>query len=633
MMDGMRKAGKSLVGRIVIAILFGFLIFSFALWGIGDIFRGYGGRTVASVGNANIDVEVYRQAFQQELQQISRRVGRNVTTDQAVMAGIDQQVLNRLIAEETLNESARLYRLGLPDDKLASMVTADQAFAGPDGKFDRQRFNDIIRQAGYTEQRFLNEQRQVALRQQLAQSIAGIPPAPKTIRDALTRYAHEERKIRFITIGEAELGTLPKPQDEALKSYFEDNKGAFKLPEYRNFNAIALRPTDLADAKSISDADAKAEYDRVKDQLGQPERRVVRQIVFQNKDEAKAASDKIKSGKTFADIAAERNLKDTDTNLGLVTERDIVDKTVASAVFKLEKDQVSDVIEGTFGSVIATVVEIQPAETVTFEQVADKIKTELALKKTRDVIRDLHDKVEDQRATAKPLDAIAKDLNLKLVSFEKIDRAGRDQSKTNLDGIPERDSLLNAVFSSDVGVDNEALTTRDGGYVWFDVTGITPSRDRTFDEARQDVEAAWSKDEISKAMSTKALALVDEINKGKSLDEVAKDLKREIKTAEKLTRATRGNDVSQAVIIQAFSVPAKNAASAIGATASERVILVVDEVGLASTATTPAEISQIETDLRSGLSEDYASVFISRTQSDLGTKIHDPVRKQAIGTN
>lgn len=633
MMDGLRKAGKSIVGRIVVAILFGFLIFSFALWGIGDIFRGYGTRTVASVGKASVDVEVYRQAFQQELQQLSRRYGRNITTEQAVLAGIDQQVLNRLIAEETLNETARQYHLALPDDKLAAMVTSDQAFAGTDGKFDRQRFNEIIRQAGYTEQRFLNEQRQVALRQQLAQSIAGIPAAPKTIQDALNLYAHEERKIRYFTIGEAELGTLPSPPDEALKTYFEENKSAFKLPEYRNFLAVALKPSDLADPKSISDDDARTEYDRVKTQLGKPERRAVRQIVFQTKDEAKTAAEKIKSGSSFSDIAAARNLKDADTNLGLVSEAEIADKSVATTVFKLEKDQVSDVIDGKFGAVIATVTEIRPGETVLFEQVSEKIKMELALKKARETIRDLHDKIEDQRAAAKQLDAIAKDLNLKLINFEKIDRAGRDQSKANVDTIPERDTLLNAVFSSDIGVDNEALTTRDGGYVWFDVTGITPSRDRTFDEARKDVEDSWNKDEVAKAMSTKALALVDEINKGKPFDDVANNLKRDVKTAEKLTRGTRNPDIPQTILIQAFSVPVKTATSAMGASPSERVILFIEDVALPTNAGTPAEISQIETELRSGLSEDYASVFISRTQTDLGLKINETVRTQAIGAN
>ena len=40
MMQGIRKAGQGLFGKIVIAIMFGFLIMSFAIWGVGDIFRG-----------------------------------------------------------------------------------------------------------------------------------------------------------------------------------------------------------------------------------------------------------------------------------------------------------------------------------------------------------------------------------------------------------------------------------------------------------------------------------------------------------------------------------------------------------------------------------------------------------------
>lgn len=633
MMDGMRKAGKSIVGRVVIAILFGFLIFSFALWGIGDIFRGYGTRTVATVGNATVDVEVYRQAFQQELQQVSRRVGRNVTTEQALAAGIDQQVLNRLLAEEALNETARLYDLALPEDKLAAMVKSDPVFSGSDGKFDRQRFNDILRQAGYSEQRFFNEQRAVALRQQIAQAIGGIPGAPATIRDALHRYAHEERKIRFFTFGESELDPIATPTDDALKAYFEENKAAFKLPEYRKFVAIALRPADLADPKSVTDDEAKAEFDRAKDQLGKPERRVVRQIIFQNADDAKAAIEKIKSGKSFNDIAAERNLKEADTNLGLVSQREIADKAIAAAVFKLEKDQVSDMIAGTFGYVIATVTDIEAGETVAFDQVADKIKQELALKKTRNVIRDLHDKIEDQRSTAKPLDAIAKEMNLKLLNYDNVDRAGRDLAKASLDGIPERDSLLNAVFSSDVGVDNEAVTTRDGGYIWFDVAGITPSRDRTFDEAKKDVEDAWRKDEIAKALVAKAQSLVDALDKGQNIDDVAKQLKRDVTTSEKLTRSMRKADLPQTVLVQAFSVPLKSAASAIGSSPLERYIMIVDEVGMPALGTTPAELGKIETDLKSGLSEDYTSVYLQSTENSLGVKVNDAVRKLAIGTN
>lgn len=633
MLDGMRKAGKSIVGRIVIAILFAFLIISFALWGIGDIFRGYGSRTVATVGDSSIDVEPYRQAFQTELQLLSRRFGRNITTDQAVMAGVDRQVLNRMVAEETLNETARRYGLALSDDKLASMITSDPAFQGANGQFDRRRFDDVMRQAGYSEQRFLIEQRATALRQQIAQSIAGVPHAPATIREALNRYAFEERKIRYFNFGESELEPVAAATDDALKTYFEDNKSAFRLPEYRNFVVIALRPSDLADPKTIAESDAKAEFERIKDQLSKPERRVVRQIVFQNADEAKAASEKIKSGKSFAEIAAERNLKETDTNLGLVSQKEIADKAVAEAVFKLEKDQVSDVIAGTFGHVIATVSDIEAGQIATFDETSERIRMELALKKTRDRVRDLHDKIEDQRASARPISDIAKDLSLTLASFEGIDRSGRDQSKDAKDSIPEREAVLNAVFGSDVGVDNEALSTRDGGYVWYDVTGITPARDRGFDEARKDVEEAWRKDEISKMLSTKALALVEEINKGKPIEEIAKSMNRELKTAEKLLRSMRETDLPQSVLVQSFAVPVKSAASAMGATPMERVVLVVDEAALSAASIDQVEAGRVETELKRGLSDDYASAFINRTEAELGVTINEAARNQAIGAN
>ena len=61
MMERIRKAGQSLIGKMIIFVMFGFLIFSFAIWGIGDIFRGYGRNTVAKVGKTEISIEtIYR---------------------------------------------------------------------------------------------------------------------------------------------------------------------------------------------------------------------------------------------------------------------------------------------------------------------------------------------------------------------------------------------------------------------------------------------------------------------------------------------------------------------------------------------------------------------------------------------
>ena len=51
----------------------GFLVISFAIWGIGDIFRGFGRSTVAKVGGTEITIDQFRQLYNERLQQIARQ--------------------------------------------------------------------------------------------------------------------------------------------------------------------------------------------------------------------------------------------------------------------------------------------------------------------------------------------------------------------------------------------------------------------------------------------------------------------------------------------------------------------------------------------------------------------------------
>ena len=51
-------------------------------------------------------------------------------------------------------------------------------------------------------------------------------------------------------------------------------------------------------------------------------------------------------------------------------------------------------------------------------------------------------------------------------------------------GLVDGAELVRAVFASDIGVDNDVLTTRDNGYTWFEVAAIAPARDLALDEVR-----------------------------------------------------------------------------------------------------------------------------------------------------
>ncbi|MHB2166390.1 SurA N-terminal domain-containing protein [Alsobacter sp. R-9] len=628
-MDGLRRAGNTVVGRIVVAILFGFLILSFAVWGIADMIRNVGQVSVAKVGSAEISQQAFRDAYQTELQSLSRRVRRAITNDEARALGLERQVLSRMISEAALDQRVKELRLAMSDDAIVKAITADPAFQSG-GQFDRNRFNELIRSSGFTEQGFVRQQRSVYLRQQLAEAVAGTMPSPAILRDAVHRYQSETRSAEYIVLTAAQAGEIPAPDAAALKTFFDQRKAAFRAPEYRKVNLLVATPTDVAQGMVISDADAQATYEREKARFGQPERRVVQQIVFPTLDEAKAAAERIKGGATFEAVAEERKLAAKDTDLGLVTKDAIIDPAVGEAAFSLAANTTSDAIAGRFGGVIVKVGEVQPAAQKPFAEVATQIKTEIALARARQALQDLHDRIEDQRASARPLTDIAKDQKLNLRVIDGIDRAGRDKAERPVD-LPDREALLRAIFGSDIGVDNEALGMRDGGWIWFEVAGIDPARDRTLDEVKDAVAAQWKEDEISGRLATKANEIVKSVDGGATLASVASGLGLEVKTATGVRRTGADGGLSQAAVAQLFGTRVGSAAAALGATPMERVVLKVTGAEVPPLLSTQQDAVRLDDQIRVALGDDVLTAYVNRLQTDLGVTINERALSQAVG--
>src|SRR5262249_53230268 len=180
MLRGIQKASANWLGRAIMGVVLGLIVVSFAIWGIGDIFRGFGRSTVARIGRTEIGVEQFRQIYNEKLQQISRQIGRAIPPDQARALGFDKQILGQLLAEAALDDRARAMGLNLSAQEVGRRVMSEAAFRGSSGQFDRLRFEQTIRAAGYTEQRYLAEQRRQSIRRQIATSITNAMPAPKT---------------------------------------------------------------------------------------------------------------------------------------------------------------------------------------------------------------------------------------------------------------------------------------------------------------------------------------------------------------------------------------------------------------------------------------------------------------------
>ena len=115
MLRGIRNASANWLGRAVMGTVMVLLAASFAVWGINDIFRGFGRSTLAKIGGTEIPIEQFRQLYNERLQQVGRQFGRALTPEQANAFGLDRQVLGEMIAEAGLDQQARKMGLGLSD--------------------------------------------------------------------------------------------------------------------------------------------------------------------------------------------------------------------------------------------------------------------------------------------------------------------------------------------------------------------------------------------------------------------------------------------------------------------------------------------------------------------------------------
>jgi peptidyl-prolyl cis-trans isomerase D len=629
MLDGMRKISHHWIGRAVLSVLFGLLIVSFVIWGVGDMFRGFVPDKVAEVGGQSISTQQYQNALQTLMFRIQSRTHRNLTSAQAHDLGLDRQVLGNLISDAALDVRATSLGMAISEASIVAAVRSDRGFQDASGQFNPAAFDQALRDSGLTERGFFAAQSRAYMRQQIETPLIDGLSAPKPLVDLLVRVEAQTRAIDYVALPPSAAGDIPAPADDVLKAYFNDRKDQYRAPEYRALEILLVDPTTLANPAEVSDDDAKADYDNVRDaRFATPEKRRLQQIVFPDQASADDAEAKIKAGASFDDIVTARSLKPADVDLGETTKAAMFDKTIADAAFALPQDGASEVVKGQFGPAIVRVVSIAPGSAKSFDEVKDTLKKEIAADRVAGQVQGVHDKIEDARVSGKTLAESAKSVGFEARAIAAVDAQGRDDKGAALD-LPAQAELLASAYASDVGVDNAPLQTSNRGWLWFDVMKVDPAREHTFDEVKDQVEKQWRAQEVAKALSAKADDMVKQIEGGATPESLAQGAGLEAKSAADLHRSG-GAALAPALVNAVFTVPAGGAGSA--ATPEGRVVFKVTADATPPTKFDDPAVKTIATQLTEGLQTSVIAQYVSALEAELGVKIHQNVLQSAAGS-
>jgi peptidyl-prolyl cis-trans isomerase D len=628
MLDTLRRGAASWVAKILLFLL----VISFAIWGVADVFRGYGQGSLARIGAIEISTDEFQHAYQRELDGLTRQIGRRLTPEQARAFALHGRVLSQLIGTAAIEAHATEMGLALSDATVAEIIKLDPMFRGPDGKFSQLALEGLLRQAGLSERGLLVLRRKDEVREQLTGALLNGLAVPDALLDLIYNFREETRTVEHFTLDPEKVVNLPEPDEAKLTHLYEVKKRQFVSSEYRAFTVLHLTMAEMKRRVPVTEDEIKAAYEQDQQRFTIPEKRRIQQIAFKDRSAAERAARAIAGGQSFIEAAKEAGAKESDIELGLRSRNDLIDPKIAEAAFALPLNQVSDVVEGRFTTVLLKVTEIQPGKLRTFEEVKEEVRDRLAAERAGQQIQKLHDQVEDNRSAGKSLKEIADQLKLPFLEIAATDRSGKTpDGKPALEG-PDAQRLVTAVFEGKVGVESEAFELSDGGYAWVDVVSIVPEKQKPFEEVKDEVKAVWTDIERRKALVDAAAKLAERATKGEPFEALAQEAGGKVETAGPFKRVGGAPGLSEIAVQQAFAGAKGAVTTATSKDEKSRVVLKVIDAAPAP-APAKADLDRLRTEITRQMQRDVLGEYLAALQARLGVSVNEAAFRRASGAD
>jgi len=612
---------RNLFIKIVTVILFSLLILSFAVWGIGDIFRATGPtQAVAEVGDTVVDQQAFANQLSREIGNLNRQLGTQLSTEQVRAFGIPQQVLSQMISRAVLEEKASKMGLLVTERQMQRELLENPAFTGPTGSFDAQRFMMFLRQFNMSEQAYLAQLSEDTKRRQLVTAVVAGAEAPSSMVEQVLAYRDERRVGEYVEIPQAGFEDLGEPDEAALQAVYDEAGSGFMTPEYKSVSLVHLDLAKAAERVTVSDERLRSEFEARKDVLFQPERRAVSQAVLPDQAAAETLAATLAEGVDFAS-AVEAATGNPPLDLGTVTQSDLP-PALAEAAFALEQGQTSAPVQSALGWHILRVAEVEPAQEADFEDYRETLRAEVAEGDAVNTIIDQANRFDEELSAGSTMDQAAGFMNLEVREIPAIDGQGLNPDGEAVADLPALQDFLAVLASLQTGETSTLRETRDGDFFMLRVDGITPAEKRPLDEVRDDVISLWRAQEQARLAEEKATAIAQRVKDGEDFAAVAEAEGLTLQETAPVTRfETDRQQVAHPLLAQQLFEVAEGEVST-AALPGSQVVVRLKEILPPDSEGRDARLTALQTQLTTSLQDEIFQQFLGALQQEYPVTIN-----------
>ena len=473
-------------------------------------FSGSGNKFLGTVGDLQLLKVDYQSELSNQIKAFEAQIGQPLTFQLAQSIGLDQSVLAQVVSNRALDNEAASIGLSVGDTRVRDQVLAIPAFAGIDGKFDRDTYRETLRRNNLSEVEFETSLRDDTTRSLLQSAIVGGIPEPTDFAQAMLGYVGEKRSLTWARLDSTALASpVPAPTDAELQTYYDANPDAFTLPETRQISYAWLTPDMIADSVTVDEQALRDLYQQRIADFVKPERRLVERLVYIDDTAATAAKARLDAGEIdFEALVSERGLALTDIDLGDVSLADL--GAAGEGVFAATAGDVVGPFASPLGPALFRMNAVLAAEEVTFDEATPDLRAELATARASRMIEDMTNGINDMLAGG----ATIEDLD------DKTDMiAGNiSWSEEVTDSIAAYDDFRAAAAALQVGAFPVLGNLADGGIFVARLDSVTPPTVQPLGDMRDAAVAGWTKAATQTALLAQAETVATAVAGGASFE-------------------------------------------------------------------------------------------------------------------
>lgn len=541
MLQNIRDNSQGWIAKTIIGVI----VVLMALTGFDAIFQATTHKNdAAKVNGDEISQNELSQAVDMQRRQLMQQLGKDFDASLLDEKMLRESALKGLIDRKLLLQGAEKSKFAFSEGALDQVILQTPEFQ-VDGKFSPERFDQVIRQLGYSRMQFRQMLAQEMLIGQLRAGLAG----SGFVTDAqVLAFARLEKQTRdFASLDVKADPAAVKLTDDEVKAYYDEHAKEFMTPDQVIIDYIELKKSSFFDQVAVKDDDLQAAYQKEIANLSEQRRAAHILIEVNDKTtdaQAKAKIDEIAArlakGEKFEALAKELSQDPGSANnggdLGFAGPG-VYDPAFETALYALSKDQVSAPVRTDFGYHLIKLLGVEAPEVPTFASLKDKLTRELKTQQVEQRFVEATKQLEDSSFESSDLAQPAQDLKLTVHTSKPFGREGGE-------GVTANRAVIAAAFSPEVldeGANSTAIELDPETVIVLRAKEHLKPSQLPLESVSAAIRGQLTKEHASAEAKTRADKLIADLRDGKApLDKPIDGQSWKVTTA--ATRAQEGVD-------------------------------------------------------------------------------------------